>query len=1671
MSLLKKNISINHRTFSLLRSTLLIFIILGLVLALFQPQPAQAASLPAEINKQFTPLQIDAGGVSVLRVTIFNPNAFELTNASWTDDLVGVQPGLYIAATPGVVNTCGGSVTADAGSSSLALDGGTVPPQAGPIPGQCYVEVNVSSVTPGNLINTIPANNLVSEGNDGGTIVNITNTTPASATINVLGVTPPSLTKGFSPNTIFVGAVSRLTIIVNNNDTNTNLTGTSYTDTLPSGVILADPVNPTVTNCGTDYSLIATPGTDTIALSNATVTPSLNCVVQVNVTGTSGVHTNTIPAGPGGPGSIQTDQGVTNNTAASAPLNIQPVGITKSFSPTNFQAGGITTLTITLQNPTSSDYTNVGVSDTLPGVLIIANPANTTNSCAGTLTADPGTSTITLTGGTIPASASPPSPPGTCTITVQVTAPDSATGASYTNRIPANTLTADQPGVTNVIDATAPIAVYAMGTGISGSKSFSASTIDPGQNSRLRIDLTAPADTSLTNFAVTDFLPAGVTISNSTPASKSANCIGGTLSAPAGGTTISWTGGTINAGQLCRIDVYVTSSTPGTVTNTIMPGNITNNENRAPAGNLNASLTVRTLSDLTVSKAFYPTQVVPSGISTLTITLQNVNASPLVNVSATDSLTTMGTGGNTVRIAPNPNASTTCGGTLTAAAGTQTISLTGGTIPAQVGGIPGICTISVNVQAGTSTSTRTNTIPTTNVSGEIQGTGTTINAQANATATLQVLSLSIGVVKGFNPVLVYGGASSTLSVQLINPNNATLLGIAFTDDMTLLGTGLVIANPSNLNVGTCGGTLTGSPGDTSFSFSGGVLLPNTDCALTLSVTMQVNGNLTNRIPAGAVTTLNGVSSPFATEASLTNLPGVSVTKVFNPAQVLAGEASTLTVTIRNTSTVPVVNMGLADNLPGTLPNGLAVANPANALNTCGGTLTATPGSQTIQLSGGGLVGDASCEISVDIISTEPGVYINTIPAGALTADGGVTNNDPTTDTLTVDEAIFSLGNRVWFDADNSATLNGSEVGVDGVTLELYAADASGNPSGAALDTAATANGGYYRFDDLPPGDYVVVIPVSQFTGGGVLAGYWSSGTTLTGTGVVTEPVAPDPDLDPTDSDDNGTRQPNGDVISAAITLGPSGNEPTNDTDADPTNPPGEAPDGQSNRTVDFGFYPLQLSPSGFAKVIIASNQMFTTGSDVAIGEIVTYQVIVNVPQGVFDDARLVDTMDRGLSFMDCISIDGSDLTTSVAGGFSSICAVPTVDDAGGGTTVDLGRRVTYEFGTLTNPSPNDVPLTITYRTVVLDNAGNISTVNLRNSAQWTWDTSGSLGPARTTVTIAEPDLSISKTADASVVSVGSEVTITLTIQHTADSETNAYDVVVTDTLPDELQYISGSLECASGAQDADEACTESGGTITAQWSNFILGGGNGQITFRVIVLSLPAGGITNTANVAWTSLPGDISTPQSSNVFSKERDYDPASQVDVYRASDSLVLGASGSDEGRRTRRTLPDTGFAPNRVTDLSNVPGETYLQTGDISIEIPSLSINIPVVGVPLRNGEWNVSWLGRQAGWLEGSAFPSWKGNSVITSHVYLSNGLPGPFVNLSRLKYGERVIIHAYGQTYTFEVRSNQIVEPNDTSAFKHEERPWLTLVTCKEYDDKTDSYRKRVVVRAVLVSVK
>ncbi len=171
-------------------------------------------------------------------------------------------------------------------------------------------------------------------------------------------------------------------------------------------------------------------------------------------------------------------------------------------------------------------------------------------------------------------------------------------------------------------------------------------------------------------------------------------------------------------------------------------------------------------------------------------------------------------------------------------------------------------------------------------------------------------------------------------------------------------------------------------------------------------------------------------------------------------------------------------------------------------------------------------------------------------------------------------------------------------------------------------------------------------------------------------------------------------------------------------------------------------------------------------------------------------------------------------------------------------------------------------------------------------------------------------------------------------------------------------------------------------------------------------------------------------------------------------------------------RGGLPATGFPMDEVTRLPlQSADKAYASYPDLRLEIPKLGLNLPIVGVPSTNSDWDVTWLGRNAGWLNGSAFPTWNGNSVITAHVWDALNQPGPFAKLKDLKYGDQIKVYAFGKVYTYEIRETFSIAPNDQSkVFKHEERSWITLLTCEDYKELSKTYSHRRVVRAVLVSV-
>ena len=109
-----------------------------------------------------------------------NPDGHRLTpsTVAFTDTY---PAGLVNTIVPGVTNSCGGTVTAAAGGSSLELSGGTIPAGA-----SCTITVNVTSAIAGAYTNSTGAVSSVEYSGD-----------PASASLAVGASSLASSTKGW----------------------------------------------------------------------------------------------------------------------------------------------------------------------------------------------------------------------------------------------------------------------------------------------------------------------------------------------------------------------------------------------------------------------------------------------------------------------------------------------------------------------------------------------------------------------------------------------------------------------------------------------------------------------------------------------------------------------------------------------------------------------------------------------------------------------------------------------------------------------------------------------------------------------------------------------------------------------------------------------------------------------------------------------------------------------------------------------------------------------------------------------------------------------------------------------------------------------------------------------------------------------------------------------------------------------------------------------------------------------------------------------------------------------------------------------------------------------------------------------------------------------------------
>jgi hypothetical protein len=213
--------------------------------------------------------------------------------------------------------------------------------------------------------------------------------------------------------------------------------------------------------------------------------------------------------------------------------------------------------------------------------------------------------------------------------------------------------------------------------------------------------------------------------------------------------------------------------------------------------------------------------------------------------------------------------------------------------------------------------------------------------------------------------------------------------------------------------------------------------------------------------------------------------------------------------------------------------------------------------------------DDSNDSDAGLVSNPTGSPAGNWPVIALTT-GGAGENNHTFDVGFAGVSTYSVGNRVWYDTNDNGRIDAGEEGVNGVSVSIFAdSDTNGVPDtpGSPIGTMNTSGGGYYRFDSLAAGSYVIRVNPSNFTG--VLEKYRNTSGNVTS----------DTDSTSTSAGENGINAggpengvlTNG-VLSNTITLGPGTSEPTGETDMGAGD--GAMPDSFTDLTVDFGFYEL-----------------------------------------------------------------------------------------------------------------------------------------------------------------------------------------------------------------------------------------------------------------------------------------------------------------------------------------------------------------------------------------------------------------------------------------------------------------------------------------------------------------
>ncbi|HEX9734216.1 MAG TPA: IPTL-CTERM sorting domain-containing protein [Thermoanaerobaculia bacterium] len=936
------------------------------LLLTFQALTAAAApekGLGPTFSKSFAPDTIGPGSTSTLTFVITNPDPGEgRTDLAFTDVL---PLGVTIAAAPQAASTCGGTLSAPAGGTTITFSDGTLAQGS-----NCTIVVNVTSAT-------VDVHTNVS----GDLTTDIGDVVGAEADLIVENALP-GFTKSFAPNPTPLGSRTLLTFTIDNTANEEAATSLSFTDNLPAGLVVASPANASTTCTG--GVVTAVPGSGVIGFASGSVADLASCTVSVDVVpsaaGMLGNVSGNLTSTPGG-----------SSGMASATLDVTAAELVliKEFTDDPVPPGGTATLELTILNRSRDEaVVDLAFMDDLDAVLsgLAATAGPTPDPPCGAGSSLTGAGLLTLSGGNLPAE-------GSCTFSVPVLVPAAADSGAYPNTTTA--LMGEQGGP---IAGNQAFDVLFVSPAPLLTKTFTDDPVAAGGMVTLEFTITNTSSTSSAeDIAFTDVFAPIIPTASVVPAAGFCGDDSTATFDPLNGGLASLTiaGASLEPGESCTFSVVLdvaVAAAGGIYPNTTSAITALIGGEEPVTGNP-ASDDLVVVEGPRLTKEFTDDPVAPGDAVILEFTLAHDALAPAdaVDVSFTDDLAATLTG----LTATGLPLADLCGpgnGTLTGSAGDTLLTFAGATLtPGQT------CTFPVTLQVDPAAISGIHPNTTSNVMATVAGVAVVGNPAADDLVVAGLL-----FTKEFIDDPVLPGAMATLRFSFENTSGTVdATNVGFTDDLDATLSGLTALG---LPAAVCGGTLAGT---SDLTFSGGTVTALNFCFFDVIVQVPgaaadgVYGNTTSSLVADIGAAV-GVVLPPAFDTLTVTSDLLFLTKEFTDDPVAPGGTVTLQFEITNLDVVETVtDVTFTDDLEAALSGLAATGLPMAA---CGGTLSDAP---PLTLNGASLGPGASCQFSVTL-SVPAMVSPGSVATNTTSQVTGMVGAVPVTGNLASDDLVVVL---------------------------------------------------------------------------------------------------------------------------------------------------------------------------------------------------------------------------------------------------------------------------------------------------------------------------------------------------------------------------------------------------------------------------------------------------------------------------------------------------------------------------------------------------------------------------------------------------------------------------------------------------------------------------------------